>query len=93
MPAARGSPELFEILSVRPQLGRLLRTDEDQPGRDGVVVISDQLWRRRYNDDRTIVGRTISVNGTLHELRTMDLVVAESVSERRFLTRWCCSSR
>jgi predicted permease len=68
VPAARVSPELFEILGVRPRLGRLLRTDEDQPGRDRVVVISDQLWRRRYNADRTIVGRTISVNGTAHEI-------------------------
>lgn len=68
VPTARVSPELFEILGVRPQLGRLLRIDEDQPGRDRVVVISDQLWRRRYNADRTIVGRKISVNGASHEI-------------------------
>jgi predicted permease len=66
--AARVSPELFRILGVRPQLGRLLRDEEDQPGRDRVVMLSDQLWRRRFNADRQIVGRTIAVNGEAHEV-------------------------
>jgi putative ABC transport system permease protein len=66
--AARVSPDLFRILGVRPQLGRLLRDDEDQPGRDRVVLLSDQLWRRRFSADRGIVGRAIVVNGVPHEV-------------------------
>jgi predicted permease len=66
--AGRVSPDLFRILGVRPQLGRLLRNDEDVPGRDRVVLLSDGLWRRRFNADPTIVGRTISVNGEAHEV-------------------------
>ena len=66
--AARVSPALFELLGVQPQLGRLLRPDEDQAGRDRVVLISDGLWRRRFNGDRAIVGRSISVNGEAHEV-------------------------
>jgi MacB-like protein len=41
--AARVSPDLFRILGVHPQLGRLLRDDEDQPGRDRVVLLSDRI--------------------------------------------------
>jgi predicted permease len=65
---ARVSPELFRILGVRPQLGRLLRDDEDRPGRDRVVLVSDRLWRRRFNADPAMIGRTISMNGQPHEV-------------------------
>jgi predicted permease len=68
VPAARVSPGLFELLGVRPQLGRLLREDEAQPGRDRVVLVSDGLWRRRFSADRTVVGRTIALNGHAHEI-------------------------
>jgi putative ABC transport system permease protein len=66
--AARVSPDLFRILGVHPQLGRLLRDDEDQPGRDRVVLLSDRLWRRRFAADRQIVGKTIAMNGEPYEV-------------------------
>jgi putative ABC transport system permease protein len=66
--AARVSPDLFRMLDVRPQLGRLLREDEDQPGRDRVVLLGDRLWRRRFGADRQIVGKTIAVNGEPYEV-------------------------
>ena len=53
----------FEILDVRAGLGRtLLPSDEIAPGRHQVVVISDSLWRRDYNADPAVLGRTIEVN-------------------------------
>jgi hypothetical protein len=64
LPGARVSPELFPLLGVQPQLGRLFLGDEDVPGRDHVVLISNELWRRRYSGDPQIVGRTISIDGS-----------------------------
>ncbi len=53
----------FDLLGVRPALGRTFRADEDQhPGADNVVVISERLWRRRFGADPGIVGRTIDLN-------------------------------
>ena len=53
----------FRALGVRAQRGRtLLPSDEIAPGRHPVVVISDGLWRRDFNADPEIVGRTIEVN-------------------------------
>jgi predicted permease len=66
--AARVSPDLFRILGVHPQLGRLLRQDEDQPGRDDVVVVSNGLWRRRFAADPSVVGRTMTVDGEPFEI-------------------------
>jgi putative ABC transport system permease protein len=64
--AARVSPSLFAMLGVPPQLGRALQEDEDQPGRDRVVVIADALWRRRFGSDPAIVGRSILLDDEPH---------------------------
>ena len=48
---------LFPMLGVRPQLGRLFRADEDAAGAPGVVLLSDAAWKRLYNSDSSVVGR------------------------------------
>ena len=68
LPAARVSSELFPLLGVRPQLGRVFLADEDVPGRDHVLVITNELWRRRYSADPQMVGRTISIDGVAHQV-------------------------
>ncbi len=62
------TPNFFRILGATTQLGRLPIDDEDQPGRDLVVVLNDNLWRRRFNADPAIVGRTVQLNGVAHEV-------------------------
>jgi len=59
----RVSANLFSLLGVEPQLGRVFATEEDQPGSNHVVVLSDHLWRRRFAADKSIVGKTLSLNG------------------------------
>ncbi len=66
--AARVSSELFPLLGVRPQLGRVFLADEDVPGRDHVVLISNELWQRRYAAEPQMVGRTISIDGVAHQV-------------------------
>jgi predicted permease len=57
------SGNYFDVLGVRPSLGRpLLPSDEVAPGRHPVVVISDRLWKRAYGADRTIVGTKVLLN-------------------------------
>jgi putative ABC transport system permease protein len=68
LPAARVSPALFPLLGVQPQFGRVFLDEEDTPGRDHVVVIGNDLWRRRYASDPQIVGRTIAIDGVPHEV-------------------------
>jgi predicted permease len=68
LPAARVSSELFPLLGVRPQLGRVFLADEDVLGRDHVVVITNELWRRRYSADPQVVGRFISIDGVAHQV-------------------------
>ncbi len=60
------SAGMFPLLGVQPAIGRNFREDEDRPGAPGVVLLSDALWRRRYDGDPSIVGRPILVNAAAH---------------------------
>jgi putative ABC transport system permease protein len=60
---AHGSASLFDVLQVRPAMGRWYTPEEDQAGARGVVVISDALWRRRFGADPAVLGRTIQLSG------------------------------
>jgi putative ABC transport system permease protein len=61
---ALASAELFQVLGVRPAVGRGFTSDEDRTGGAPVVVVSDDLWRRRFGADTALLGRVIRVNGT-----------------------------
>ena len=59
----RVSPRFFDVLGVRPALGRSFTTDEDQSGQHDVVVLSDGLWQRQLGADPEVIGRKLIVNG------------------------------
>ncbi|HEV8581580.1 MAG TPA: ABC transporter permease [Thermoanaerobaculia bacterium] len=56
------SAELFDVLAARPLLGRTFRPDENEAGRDRVMLLSHRLWQRRFGGDPAVVGRTIVAN-------------------------------
>ena len=58
------SGNLFDVLEVRPELGRFFRPDEDQvAGRDAVTVISHDTWMQAFRGDPAVVGRELRLNG------------------------------
>jgi putative ABC transport system permease protein len=57
------SPAFFDVLGVRPVVGRAFTADEAQPGRDRVLIISHALWRSAFGGDQGVVGRTVRLNG------------------------------
>jgi putative ABC transport system permease protein len=59
----RASASLFPTLGVTPMLGRNISPDEDQPGHANEMILSYGLWARRFHSDRTIIGRTIPIDG------------------------------
>jgi putative ABC transport system permease protein len=66
--AARVSANLFGVLGVAPRLGRTFLEEEDPAGRDGVVILTDTLWKRRYNADPGVIGRKIVLDGSPFEI-------------------------
>jgi len=57
---------LFPLFGVSPILGRTLLPSDEQPGHNHVVVLSSELWARRYSSDRDIIGRDILLNDEPH---------------------------
>jgi predicted permease len=53
----------FSVIGLGPEIGRTFTEDEDKAGAPPVVVISDRLWRRAFNADPAVLGRSI----TLHD--------------------------
>jgi predicted permease len=53
----------FAVLKVHPARGRGFAADEDQPGRERVVVLGDALWRSRFGADPRILGEPIRLDG------------------------------
>jgi predicted permease len=53
---------LFAVLGVAPQRGRQFEPGDDQPAAAGVAIISDSLWRRRYQADPGVIGRAIRLD-------------------------------
>ena len=57
------SANYFDVLGVRPMLGRGFLPEEDQkPGGAPVAVISDRLWQTHFGANRNILGQTIELN-------------------------------
>jgi putative ABC transport system permease protein len=56
------SANLFALLGVQPMLGRTFLPNEDEPG-NHVVILSHQLWQRRFGADRGIIGKTVTLDG------------------------------
>ena len=52
----------FDIFGVKPALGRGFIAEEEQAGRNQVVVLGYGLWQRRFGGDSSIIGKTITVN-------------------------------
>ena len=64
----RVSTNLFAVLRVQPALGRQFRIEEEQEGRDGVIMLSDAFWRRQFGADPSVVGRSVVLNDVAAEV-------------------------
>lgn len=64
----RVTANLLPMLGVRPQLGNWFSPEYDSPGNTHVVMLSDDLWRRRFHSDPKIVGRTIHLDSEGYEV-------------------------
>jgi putative ABC transport system permease protein len=76
----------FDILGVKPALGRTFSPEEDQPGKEQVAVLSHKLWESRFGGDATILGRSILLNGK--PFNVIGVMSAGSAFDRSFTELW-----
>ena len=60
--AAQVQPEIFAALGAQPIAGRVFTADEDRPGHEHVVMLTEGLWRSQFGSDPSIVGRAIQLD-------------------------------
>jgi len=68
----------FEVLRVRPMIGRFFSEDENQEGRHYVAAIDARLWKERYGGDPAVLGQKIFIND---EAYTIVAVMADAIPE------------
>ncbi len=66
--AAIVTPNLFRLVGVSPIIGTGFTPDHGLPGNDRVVVLSQRYWRRWFGDEADVVGKTLTINGELHDI-------------------------
>src|SRR5215470_4555998 len=62
----RVSANFFSLLGVVPAQGRLFSANEEQPGADQSVIVSNRFWQSRFASDPQLLGKTIRLNGRNH---------------------------
>jgi putative ABC transport system permease protein len=80
--AARVTANIFSLLGVQPEFGRVFRAGEDVAGRDRIVILSQRTWQRRFMGSPDVIGRTIRIDGEPHQIVG---VLPESFNDWRHL--------
>lgn len=62
VPRAGVTTHFFDVLGVQPKLGRVFLPEEDRPDSPNVAILSEGLWKRRFAADRSIIGKSITIN-------------------------------
>jgi putative ABC transport system permease protein len=62
VPAVQGTPGIFELFGVSPQLGRTFRNEEGELGAPRVLILSDAFWKERFAGRTDVIGQTLHVN-------------------------------
>jgi predicted permease len=65
---AKVDADFFKTLHAAPEIGRLIDVNDEQPGKDRVVVISHNLWRSMFAAAGDILGRTLWLNGKSYDV-------------------------
>ena len=84
--AVRVTWQFFSMLGVRPALGRDFLEREDHPNQWRVLILTDSLWRRRFDADPTVIGRTVKMNDVNFQIVGVLPPDFESLVAARFYT-------
>jgi len=68
LPAMLVTDGTLPLLGVETQIGRLFTAEDDSPGTPETVILSDGYWRSHFGGDPSVLGTTLTVDGTAHEV-------------------------
>ena len=59
----KATAHYFDVYGIKPVLGRAFLPEEDAPGKEHVVVLSNPFWQRVFGGDAKVIGRSVQLNG------------------------------
>ena len=68
LPMASATAEIFSILRVQPLLGAFFTKEQNRPGADKVVVLTQSFWQTQFLEDTAIVGKTVRIAGESYKV-------------------------
>jgi predicted permease len=89
--AAQVQPDIFAALGAKPIAGRLFTADEDRPGHEHVVMLTEGLWRSQFGSDPSVVGRSIQLDAapyTVVGVLPAELRLPLDYASRTFTQLW-----
>jgi putative ABC transport system permease protein len=82
----RVSASYFSVFEIPPSSGRTFAADEDQPGKERVVVLSHMLWATKFGGDPTLVDRALTLDGEAYTV--IGIMPEGSIFDRGFNQMW-----
>ena len=79
---SRVTSKLFEVLMVKPELGRGFQLSDEREGAEPVAILSHGLWRGSFGGTPDVIGKTVQVNGLAH------IVVGVMPTDFKLMTPW-----
>ena len=64
----KGPTTFFHVFGVNPILGRTFLPGEDTPGKNNIVVLSYEIWRRAFHGDGNVVGTAVHLDGESYQV-------------------------
>jgi putative ABC transport system permease protein len=68
LPSQNVTANLFDLLGVKPELGRGISDAEDKPGAPAVALISHSLWERRFSSSPSVLSQTITLDNKSYSI-------------------------
>src|SRR5262249_30171426 len=62
------SANLFSVLGVNAELGRVFQAGEDSLGKDNVVILSHELWQNQFGSDPGVIGKWVNLEGDIRQV-------------------------
>ena len=83
---SRVSASYFDVFQVTPVLGRTFAPDEDQPGKEHVVVLSHRLWTSQFGSDKGLLGHSLILDGEPYTV--VGVMPEASAFDRNYSQMW-----
>src|SRR4029078_12440201 len=68
MPGVRATAEIFDILRIKPVIGNFFTKDNNKPGTDKVVVLTQSYWQHEYQESPEVLGKDIRIDDEAYKI-------------------------